>query len=95
MRQLTEEFPSNVGFIVRTASSDTPMQDLKNDFEYLSASGTPWTSGRSRPRRPATLYQETELVLRTVRDFFSPEIEKVIVDDPGRATSGSATSSTT
>jgi len=35
MRQLTEESPANVGFIVRTASSDTPIQDLKNDFEYL------------------------------------------------------------
>ena len=32
---------------------------------------------------PAELYRETELVLRTVRDFFAPEITSVVVDDRG------------
>jgi ribonuclease E len=83
MKQLTQEFPTNVGFIVRTASSDTPMQDLKNDFEFLQRVWHAVDQRAKQARAPASLYQETELVLRTVRDFFSPDIDKVIVDDRG------------
>jgi ribonuclease E len=83
MRQLTEESPSNVGFIVRTSSAETTDQDLRADFEYLKRL---WNAVEQRARSahaPAALYQETELVLRTVRDFFTPEISKVIVDEKG------------
>lgn len=81
VRQLTQEIPSEVGFIVRTSSADTPLQDLRADYEYLLRV---WSAVEARARTsqaPALLYQETELVLRTVRDFFTPEIEKIIVDD--------------
>ncbi len=81
MKELTGEQPSNVGFIVRTSSADTTAQDLRNDFEYLQRV---WGSVEQRAREahaPATLYQETELVLRTVRDFFQSDIRRVIVDD--------------
>jgi ribonuclease E len=83
MRRLTEESPSNVGFIVRTSSTDTSDQDLRADFEYLQRV---WGAVEQRARQahaPASLYQETELVLRTVRDFFTPEISKVVVDERG------------
>jgi ribonuclease G len=83
IKQLTEEFPANVGFIVRTASSDTPMQDLKNDFEYLQRVWHSVDQRSTQSRAPATRYQETELVLRSVRDFFSSDIDKLIVDDAG------------
>ncbi len=82
MRQLTQEIPSNVGFIVRTSSADTTAADLRADYEYLLRL---WgaVEGRAKAARaPASLYQETELVLRTVRAFFSPEIDQVVVDDP-------------
>jgi ribonuclease E len=81
MTELTQAEPSGAGFIVRTASGDTTAQDLKNDFDYLRRV---WGAVETRAREahaPAELYRETELVLRTVRDFFSPDISKVIVDD--------------
>jgi ribonuclease E len=59
------------------------MQDLKNDFEYLQRVWHAVDQRAREARAPASLYQETELVLRTVRDFFSTDIDKVIVDDPG------------
>jgi ribonuclease E len=83
MRRLTEESPSNVGFIVRTSSADTTDQDLKADFEYLQRVWHAVDQRAKQARAPASLYQETELVLRTVRDFFTPEISKVIVDEKG------------
>jgi ribonuclease E len=83
MKELTESTRAEVGFIVRTASADTTAQDLKVDFEYLIRV---WNAVEERARTgqaPALLYQDTELVLRTVRDFFSADIDRVIVDDPG------------
>lgn len=83
LRELTGGGENKVGFIVRTASTDMSPQDLRADFDYLQRV---WgaVDGRAKAARaPATLYQETELVIRTVRDFFSPEIAQVVVDDPG------------
>jgi len=71
----------SVGFIVRTASSDTDPQDLRADYEYLVRL---WHAVDSRARHasaPAVLYQETEIVLRTVRDFFTSDIQKIVIDD--------------
>jgi ribonuclease E len=82
MRELTQEIPTNVGFIVRTSSADTTAGDLRADYEYLlRVWGAVETRAKSA-QAPATLYQESELVLRTVRDFFSPEIDRLVVDDP-------------
>jgi ribonuclease E len=73
---------AGVGFIVRTSSADTAPEDLKADLDYLLRV---WSSVEQRAREskaPAVLYQETDLVLRTVRDFFTRDIEEVVVDDP-------------
>lgn len=81
--ELVQESKAGVGFIVRTSSADTPVEDLRVDFDYLLRL---WRAVEGRARSspgPAALYQETELVLRTIRDFFSPEIERVVVDERG------------
>jgi ribonuclease E len=83
MRELTQATPSEVGFIVRTSSADTSGDDLKGDFEYLLRV---WHAVEKRAKEssaPALLFQETDLVLRTVRDFFTPGITQVVVDDRG------------
>ncbi len=70
-----------IGFIVRTSSVDTQPQDLKSDLEYLARVWRAVEQRSSSARAPATLYEETDIVLRTVRDFFTKEIEEVVVDD--------------
>jgi ribonuclease E len=83
MRRLTEQTPAAVGFIVRTSSADTSEQDLRADHEYLLRVWNAVDARAKAAHAPACLYQETDLVLRTVRDFFSPDISRVVVDDPG------------
>lgn len=84
LRNLVKELAEaqgNVGFIVRTASTDTQPQDLKSDLDYLMRV---WRVVEARvlsSKTPALLYQETDIVLRTVRDFFTKEIAQVVVDD--------------
>jgi len=83
LRTFLRETKAGVGFILRTSSADTPLEDLRADFDYLLRL---WKAVEGRARSapaPAALYQETELVLRTVRDSFSPEIVRVVVDEPG------------
>ena len=72
----------NLGFIVRTASTETKEEDIQADLDYLVRV---WKTVETRAEAtspPALLYQETDIVLRTIRDFFSPQIKKVVVDDP-------------
>lgn len=72
----------NLGFIVRTASTETKEEDIQADLDYLVRV---WKTVETRAEAtspPALLYQETDIVLRTIRDFFTPQIKKVVVDDP-------------
>ncbi len=81
LRELAKGQAEGIGIIVRTSSLDTPIGDLKNDLEYLLRV---WRTVETRAKQahaPALLYQETDIVLRTVRDFFTKEIEQLIVDD--------------
>ena len=85
LRQLIKNMKpadGNIGFIVRTASADTQEEDMRADLDYLVGI---WKTVQNRAESspaPANLYQETDIVLRTIRDFFTPEIKKVVVDDP-------------
>lgn len=82
LKQLTGEFelPSGVGVIIRTAGLDRSQTELSRDLtlqlklweRLLRESMT--TSG------PALLYKESDLATRVVRDYFSPEIREIIVD---------------
>ncbi|MDP6957915.1 MAG: Rne/Rng family ribonuclease [Planctomycetota bacterium] len=85
LRQLIKNMKpadGDIGFIVRTASADTKEEDMRADLDYLvSIWKTVQNRAESAPS-PSNLYQETDIVLRTIRDFFTPEIKKVVVDDP-------------
>ncbi len=84
LRQLIKDMKpaeGDIGFIVRTASTDTQEEDIRADLDYLVRI---WKSVQSRSESsspPVQLYQETDIVLRTIRDFFTSKIKKVIVDD--------------
>ena len=73
--------PSQMGFIVRTVSEGKGEEDLKQDMDFLLRL---WESIRAKGekmRAPALLYKDLDLVLRAVRDFFSPEVTSLVIDD--------------
>jgi ribonuclease E len=74
--------PKDIGYIIRTAGSDMDAEDLKKDLEYLVQL---WETvvQRAKAPGPQLLYQESDLVIRAVRDVFTREIEEVWIDDPG------------
>ncbi len=72
--------PPNVGFIIRTAGVQQTKKEIHKDFHYLLRL---WKNIEKRSRNinaPATIYQESDLVIRTIRDIFSTDVREIIVD---------------
>lgn len=76
------EPPGEVGFIIRTAGTGQTHRELQKDLDSLVRL---WGAVKERARDerpPAVLYQESDLVIRTIRDLFTPEVEEVLIDSP-------------
>ena len=82
LRDIAQELrlPDNSGIIIRTAASAANKRDLQNDVSYLNRL---WGAIRKRIESEKTaseIYQESDLVLRTVRDTFDSGISKILCD---------------
>jgi ribonuclease E len=77
--------PPDMGFIVRTAGIERPKRELQRDLNYLLRLWKAVKQQIKRARVPSEIYQESDLVTRTIRDIYSPEIERVICDSPAVA----------
>lgn len=82
LRQLLNEIkiPDSVGVIIRTAAEGAAKKDIRNDLAYLLRL---WTAIEKRiegAKSPADLYQESDLIIRTLRDIFNSQVDKVICD---------------
>jgi ribonuclease E len=74
------EPPSGMGFIVRTASADRSESDIRLDYEFLKRLWTETEALSGRVRAPACLYQEADVVVRTLRDVASSDAQAIIID---------------
>lgn len=75
------ELPEGMGLIVRTAAQGCNKRDLLKDLRYLLKL---WEGILIRSREtlpPALLYEEGDLILRVIRDYFTPEVKEVLVDE--------------
>lgn len=82
LRSVLEELPlpDNMGFIIRTAGMDRAKRDLQNDLNYLLRLWRAVEKKQKSAKAPAVLYQESDLVIRTIRDIYSSEIAQIICD---------------
>lgn len=72
--------PKGHGFIIRTAGEGCVKKDVQNDLRYLKRL---WSAIRKRiesEKSPGELYQESNLVIRTLRDIFNSDIHEIICD---------------
>ncbi|OEU76479.1 MAG: hypothetical protein BA874_04660 [Desulfuromonadales bacterium C00003068] len=75
------ELPENMGYIIRTAAIDQPAEELKRDFDYLLNTYNSIISHNETAKAPSLIYQESNLVIRSIRDYFSTDIDEVLIDD--------------
>ncbi|MDX2495932.1 MAG: Rne/Rng family ribonuclease [Desulfuromusa sp.] len=76
------DLPERMGYIVRTAGIGKDKDELKRDFDYLVRLFEGIVSRKDQIKAPAQLYQESNLAIRSIRDYFSTEMDEVLVDDP-------------
>jgi len=84
LKRLVNELtiPEGMGVIVRTAGEGKKARYFVRDLHLLLKT---WAQIQARDKSdhaPACLYQEPDIVERTVRDFLTEDVDRVLVDDP-------------
>ncbi len=72
--------PEGIGFIIRTEALGKKQAELAKDFHYLLKLNESIREASARVKGPALIYQESDLIIRTIRDYFTAEIDEVLVD---------------
>lgn len=75
------EPPEGFGFIVRTHAAHASEADIKLDYEFLKRMWSEIDALGKRVRAPACLYQEADVVVRTLRDVAGPDTEQIVIDN--------------
>ena len=77
----TLKIPEDFGIIIRTAASNTSKTVLSKDLNYLFRLWKKIKGSVMKKKAPALLYKERHLVLRSIRDSFTPEVSEILIDD--------------
>jgi ribonuclease G len=70
------------GAIIRTAAQGAKRADLERELQYLFKLGEVLSSRVEESPAPSLVFQEADLSVRVVRDIFSADFERAVVDDP-------------
>jgi len=73
--------PKEFGFIVRTAGSGRTKTELKRDLAYLQRLWRTIEKRQKQIGRTGELYTESDLIIRTIRDIFTTDVKRIIVND--------------
>ena len=73
--------PKDVGFIIRTAGVGKTKAEIQRDFTYLTRLWQTIEKKRDSGPGPMELYTEGDLVTRTVRDVFTTDVDRIVVDN--------------
>ncbi|MEZ6126108.1 MAG: Rne/Rng family ribonuclease [Planctomycetaceae bacterium] len=73
--------PAGLGFIVRTAGIDREEADLKRDLHYLIRLWETLVTKLKNQSGPCEIYAESDMMIRTIRDIYTKEIDTVYIDE--------------
>ena len=74
------EVPSGAGLIVRTAGAKRTKTEIKRDYEYLQRLWEQIRELTLKSIAPAKIYEEGDLVKRSIRDLYNRDIDEVLVE---------------
>jgi ribonuclease G len=81
LRNIIQELrPGTLGFIVRTASEGADRSKLRSEMDFLQKL---WASIQERMARtsgPGLLHKDLTISLRSVRDLFTREVDRLVID---------------
>lgn len=73
--------PKGLGFIVRTAGQERTQRELSRDMAYLVRLWKVLVKRVKNTPCPADIYEESDMIIRTIRDIFTDDIDTIIVDE--------------
>jgi ribonuclease E len=74
--------PRGLGFIVRTAGQDRSRKELSRDMAYLLRLWKVIVRRIKKQPAPVTIYEESDMIIRTIRDIFTSDVDTILVDEP-------------
>ncbi len=75
------KLPENFGLIVRTAGEKCSATSISKDLSYLLRLWKNINKNVANEKSPSLLYKERNLVLRSLRDYFTPEVTEILIDN--------------
>jgi ribonuclease E len=73
--------PEDMGLIVRTAGVGKSVEELQWDLDYLIHLWSAIEQSSSGRRAPFLIYQESDVIIRSIRDYLRADIGEIVVDD--------------
>jgi ribonuclease E len=82
LKEILEELdiPEGMGVIVRTAGAERSKAEIKRDYEYLLRLWNEIRDLTLKSTAPALIYEEGNLIKRSIRDLYTRDIDEVLVE---------------
>ena len=74
--------PDGMGVIIRTAGVGRTTEELQWDLDYLLQLWESISQANQESKAPVLIYQESDVIIRAVRDYLRDDIDQVLIDDP-------------
>ncbi|MDD3576206.1 MAG: Rne/Rng family ribonuclease, partial [Halothiobacillus sp.] len=74
--------PEGMGLIVRTAGVGREPAELQSDLDYLQQVWVAILKKSESRKAPFLIYQESDLIIRALRDYMRNDIGEVLIDEP-------------
>jgi len=75
------EIPEDMGLIVRTAGVGKNVEELQWDLDYLVQLWNAIEQSATERGAPFLIYQESDVIIRSIRDHLRTDIGEIVVDD--------------
>ncbi len=75
------DIPDSMGVIVRTAGIERDAEELSWDLDYLKTLWAAIQQAYSQHKGPTLLYQESNVIIRALRDYFRRDIGEIVIDN--------------
>lgn len=74
------DLPDDIGFIIRTAGVDRTRTELNRDLKVLLRLWENIQKEAAKAKAPALILKEQDVVIRALRDYFTPDVDEIILD---------------
>lgn len=73
--------PQDSGFIVRTVAKHATVEELEADMEFLMLLWDDIIDKAEALQSPSLIHEDLDITLRSIRDFFTMDVDSLIIDD--------------